>query len=104
MQTNDIYSALTKITAWQQTKGLLRRGVAVEYSQMGRLISKVEDLDCDISLRAYESAKNELAELLMECNGLANILGTNIEELLNMAYDKIKDRKGQTIDGKFVKD
>lgn len=35
---------------------------------------------------------------------LSDILGYDIRECLEVAWEQIKDRKGETIDGSFVKD
>lgn len=43
-------------------------------------------------------------EVLDVLHVLAKILGLDLEECLSMAYDKIKDRKGVTRDGQFIKE
>ena len=42
-------------------------------------------------------------EVLAVLHVIAKILDLDLEECLSMAYDKIKDRKGVTRDGKFIK-
>ena len=46
----------------------------------------------------------ELGDVLVTLTISANQLGTDLETCLQIAYDKIKNRKGKTINGNFVKE
>ena len=61
--------------------------------------------------------KNDLSDLLWQVRaryipshsldllmGVANYYGYSLEECLNLAWNEIKDRKGKTIDGVFIKE
>lgn len=52
----------------------------------------------------FENTKMEFGDVLVTLVILAKQLGLDWEECLSMAYEKIKDRKGKTIDGVFVKE
>ena len=48
--------------------------------------------------------KSELGDVFVTIIILSAQLGLDIEDCLDVAYNKIKDRKGKTIDGVFVKE
>lgn len=52
----------------------------------------------------FDNTKMEFGDVLVTLVILAKQLGLDWEECLSMAYEKIKDRKGKTIDGVFVKE
>lgn len=47
--------------------------------------------------------KLEFGDVIVTLIILSKQLGIDFEECLELAYLKIKNRKGKTIDGKFVK-
>ena len=53
---------------------------------------------------AYNNVLMELGDVLVTCIVLANQLGSSASECLELAYEKISQRRGWTIDGVFVKE
>ena len=71
------------------------------YRSLGRLIS--------INMRNGDKKLSEPSEIrvfsIAHClKEIALLENTTLEECLNIAYNKIKNRKGKMINGKFVKD
>lgn len=54
--------------------------------------------------RQEEGLSMELGDIVVVVTILADMLGLDIAECQRMAYDKIKYRKGKTINGNFVKE
>nr|WLJ26361.1 MAG: NTP-PPase [Firmicutes phage HS18] len=48
--------------------------------------------------------KDEMGDIFVTLIILCNQIGIEPQECLELAYEKIKDRKGKTIDGTFVKE
>lgn len=48
--------------------------------------------------------KMEMGDILVTLVIMAKQLDIDLGECLKLAYDKIKDRKGETIDGVFIKE
>lgn len=57
-----------------------------------------------ISLSLKRRMMNEMGDIFVTLIILCEQLNISPQTCLAMAYDKIKDRKGQTIDGTFVKE
>lgn len=59
-----------------------------------------------IELPESQSGKtaSELGDILVTLIVVAEQLGFSIEDCLQVAYNKIKDRKGKMVNGKFVKE
>jgi len=71
------------------------------YRSLDRLISinmrnEGENLSEPSEIRVFSIAHS--------LNEIALLENTTLEECLNIAYNKIKNRKGKMINGKFVKD
>lgn len=52
----------------------------------------------------YEAIKQTLDYIPLDLQYIAKLYDTTIEECLQYAYEEIKDRKGKTVDGVFVKE
>lgn len=60
----------------------------------------------DFSIEESERWKNlklEMGDIIVTLVVLCEDLGIDPVECLQMAYNKIKNRKGKTVDGKFIK-
>lgn len=62
------------------------------------------DFDIKNSKHFYERMKDEMGDILVTLIILCEQLGIDPVDCLSMAYEKIKDRKGKTIGGKFIKE
>lgn len=84
--------------------------------QLSKVIEETEELEEEIIGIAdpnnsqeeideiTERAKMELGDVLVTLILLAEDIGSSAQECLSMSYEKIKDRKGKTINGTFVKE
>ena len=72
--------------------------------QMKKLFEEVDEFDVEICKGDFEKAKNELGDIIVVCTILAKMLDSDMQECLNLAYNKISKRTGMMVDGTFVKD
>lgn len=104
---------IKKVEAWGEEKGIVDPSNADK--QFMKFMEEVFEfktlLDLEIinfvGNRGYikfNDTKMEFGDVLVTLVILAKQLGIDWEECLSMAYEKIKDRKGKTIDGVFVKE
>lgn len=54
--------------------------------------------------KTNKNIKMEFGDVMVTMIIMAKQLDIDLEECLEMAYEKIKDRKGKTINGTFVKE
>lgn len=109
------YQALIKkVEAWGEDKGIT--GPDNVEAQVSKFLEETQELRDEIKmdLRGYHTLgsphpnlydiKMELGDVLVTLIILCKQLDITMYDCLAMAYDKIKDRKGKTIDGTFVKE
>lgn len=66
-----------------------------------------ENIEQDFSIEEIERWKNlklEMGDIFVTLIILCKQLGIDPVDCLSIAYEKIKDRKGKTIGGKFIKE
>lgn len=66
-----------------------------------------ENIEQDFSIEEFERWENlklEMGDIFVTLIILCKQIGIDPVECLSMAYEKIKDRSGRTINGTFVKD
>lgn len=64
-------------------------------------------IEQDFSIKEHDvwmSMKDEMGDIFVTLIILCELIGIDPEECLSMAYEKIKDRSGRTINGTFIKD
>lgn len=104
---------IKKVEAWGEEKGIMDPSNApkqfMKFMEEVFEFKTMFDLE-DINYTGYgeflrfDNTKMEFGDVLVTLVILAKQLGLDWEECLSMAYEKIKDRKGKTIDGVFVKE
>jgi NTP pyrophosphatase (non-canonical NTP hydrolase) len=91
-----------EILKWAEPKGLLNPQIAPQ--QFMKLVEEVGEL----SNAMLKGNKAEQIDALGDINVvliiLAEQLGFDLDTCLECAYNEIKDRKGQTLNGTFIKD
>jgi NTP pyrophosphatase (non-canonical NTP hydrolase) len=72
--------------------------------QMGKMVSEVGEL-CDAIIKDDKNGQIDgIGDVLVTLIILSNQLGYDIEDCLEVAYNEIKNRKGETINGTFIKE
>lgn len=104
---------IKKVEAWGEEKGIMDQSNAPK--QFMKFIEEVfefktmfeaEEMICSLygDYIRFNDTKMEFGDVLVTLIILAKQMNLDWEECLIMAYDKIKNRKGKTIDGVFVKE
>ena len=98
MSTDDL---IEKISIWGQLKGIDNPD-----KQTVKLLEECGELAHEICRCQYDSkaAEDSIGDIGVVLIILADILGYDFADCLELAYNEIKDRKGHTEDGSFIKD
>ena len=91
-----------EVLHWADERGLLK--TENHLKQMGKMVSEVGEL-CDAIIKDDKNGQIDgIGDVLVTLIILANQLGYDIEDCLEVAYNEIKNRKGETINGTFIKE
>ncbi|CAB5216868.1 NTP-PPase_u3 domain containing protein [uncultured Caudovirales phage] len=91
-----------KILNWAEARHLLHPENALK--QYSKLQEESNELLIGILNKDPYEIIDALGDIQVVLIILANQLGFDIDECLKSAYDEIKNRTGQTINGNFIKD
>lgn len=73
-------------------------------AQFDKLLEEVKELDEGLQKNDQHECIDAIGDCTVVLINLAEMIGCPFEKCLAAAYDEIKDRKGQMIEGKFVKE
>lgn len=91
-----------EVLNWANERGLLNP--ENKFMQMGKMVSEVGEL-CDAIIKDDKNGQIDgIGDVLVTLIILANQLGYDVEDCLEVAYNEIKNRKGETINGTFIKE
>jgi NTP pyrophosphatase (non-canonical NTP hydrolase) len=90
------------VLQWAKDKNLLKKENSLK--QYTKLQEESNELLIAILDKDIHEQQDALGDVLVVITILANQLGFDIEECFDLAYNEIKNRKGRTINGNFVKD
>lgn len=90
-----------KVKQWSIDKGIDK---ALPEKQMLKLIEEIGELASGLAKDNKEVIIDSLGDVLVVLIILHQQLGYDIYDTLYVAYDEIKDRKGETKNGVFVKE
>lgn len=91
-----------KILEWAKERGILIPDNATK--QMLKLTEEVGELAGAIAKNNKTDQIDAIGDIQVVLIVLSEQLGINYKEALESAYNVIKDRKGKTINGVFIKD
>lgn len=91
-----------KILKWAEPKGLLNPEFAPK--QFMKLVEEVGELSNAILKDDKAEQIDALGDIQVVLIILAEQLGFDLDTCLQCAYDEIKNRKGKTINGSFIKE
>ena len=78
-------------------------GQATQESQLNKLREEVEEIAVEVATGDTEALASEIGDAYVVLCLLANTSGLSLDECIDKAWDKIKDRTGMMIQGTFVK-
>lgn len=88
---------------WAEARGITVNGKAV--TQFLKLAEEVGEIGAALARENIEAAKDGIGDAIVVLVSLSKLIGTDVNECWNIAYDEIKDRKGKLLpNGNFKKD
>lgn len=90
------------VEKWANDKDLIK--FENRFKQFEKVVEEVFELKEEIIQDDKDNMKLEFGDVVVTLIILSRQLNIDFEECLELAYLKIKNRKGKTIDGKFVKE
>ena len=88
------------VIAWAAERGLLAPSKAEK--QALKFFSEAGEM-ADNLIKGRD-VRDDIGDILVTLIILADQCGTTLDECLTIAYNDIKNRTGQTVDGVFIKD
>lgn len=90
------------VELWAYDKNLIHSDY--RFKQFEKVVEEVYELKEEIIEDNLDNMKLEMGDCLVTLIILSKQLGIDIVDCLEQAYNKIKFRRGKTIDGNFVKE
>lgn len=90
------------VELWAYDKNLIHSDY--RFRQFEKVVEEVYELKEEIIEDNLDNMKLEMGDCLVTLIILSKQLGIDIVDCLEQAYNKIKFRRGKTINGKFVKE
>lgn len=89
------------VIQWAAERDLLNKGN--EKSQLLKTLEELGEVSRAVLKYDHEALKDGIGDVLVTLIILANINGMSMEICLAKAWNEIKDRKGKTVNGSFIK-
>ena len=96
--TNEFHS----IREWATDKGIYEKGDAL--TQFAKLSEEMGELAMSLLKKNDDEFQDAIGDCVVVLTNLAKLKGYNIEDCINGSYAVIAKRKGQMINGTFVKE
>lgn len=90
------------IRQWARERGLYEKGNVA--TQSLKLVEEVGELAKSVIEGVPDDTTDAIGDCVVVLTNLAALHGIKIEDAINLAYQVIKDRKGRTENGTFIKD
>jgi len=90
------------VLAWADEKGILETGTV--QGQLGKLHEEFSELETAIAFEDMEEVADAIGDMQVVLIILAELVGMDANECLAGAYDVISQRKGEMVNGVFVKE
>ncbi len=96
----DINDLTVRINDWFEEKGLKD-----PIMQFAKLNEEVGEMAHELTRgnKNTDEMKDAIGDTFVTLVGMAHHLGLDLSECINMAYHTIRNRKGEVIEGSFVK-
>lgn len=96
----DFASLSNSVIAWAEARNIIKGSDAK--SQFHKLIQEAAELS--ESICKGKDVSDDIGDCLVVLLVIAEQCGVNVVDCLSVAYNDIKDRKGQMVNGVFVKE
>ncbi len=89
------------IRKWAHQRGIYKKGDA--NTQFVKLLEEVGELAQAMLKDDYVAKKDAVGDIVVVLTNLSRMIGYNVEDCIDFAYEQIKNRQGEMINGTFVK-
>lgn len=96
------YPRDAEVVAFFEAKGLYAK--TDEYKQFEKLEEETDELLEALKFKSKEEILSEAGDCYICLLNVLHCCGLSIEDAVNSAVDKVTKRKGQVVDGVFVKE
>ena len=101
-KTSSLDDLSIAVLSWADERGLIDRENAPR--QMLKVMEEIGELAGALAKGKEEDLVDAIGDSLVTIIILACQMGLNAQECLAVAYNEIAERKGNTVDGVFIKD
>lgn len=102
MQKKDMTELVQLVINWGNKRGLMQERYATR--QMLKVTEEIGELAGALAKRNEEGIVDAIGDSFVTLIILSTQLGFDPAECLNFAYEQIANRKGETVDGVFIKE
>ena len=92
------------VIQWANDRNMIKQDKLTALAQLAKVTEELGELSAGINKNDKEKIKDSLGDSLVTLIILAQDLNFDLLDCLNSAYNVIKNRKGKTINGVFVKE
>lgn len=92
----------TAVLAWADERGLLDD--FNPNAQAAKMIEEASEILMGMAHNNYDEIVDGIGDTVVTLILLAHMYGATTTACLQAAYDEIKDRKGKTVNGQFIKE
>lgn len=92
------------VIQWANDRNMIKQDKLTALAQLAKVTEEHGELSAGINKNDEKKIEDSLGDSLVTLIILAQDLNFDLLDCLNKAYNVIKDRKGKTINGVFVKD
>ncbi len=92
------------IIQWAEDRNMIKPDRLTGLAQLAKVTEELGELSAGINKNDEDKTKDSLGDIMVTLIILAQDLNLDLLDCLNSAYRVIKNRKGKTINGVFVKE
>ena len=105
MKSINMNELIASVRVWGEKKGITgANGTATAKAQMEKLYEEFEELDDALIDDDQKEVIDAIGDMTVVLILLAELRDVRFEDCLQAAYDEIKGRTGQMVNGTFIKD
>lgn len=91
-----------KVIEWGKERGILN--LPTPKPQLIKLEEELDELEDSIRRSSMSEIIDAIGDMTVVLTMISAIIGVNMTHCYNEAYNEIKDRKGKTVNGIFIKE
>jgi len=97
---NDLTDLVNSVQNWHHARNLIQG--STDSAQFVKLIEETGELAGNIA--RGKDIRDDIGDIMVVLINIATRNNHTLQECLSVAYDDIKDRKGQMVNGVFIKE